>query len=503
MATNQSSRQPRSTTAPTFVERPVQTNDRSFQIGQVKRRFNAKEETTPAGDVILSFGMAPSDPDFPFDIDELKCVLRVPAGFLGRDRGRRPTLRITNKQMERGYQINVENGFDRIWTRASAPTLLHAMKQLDKELEAVLMAKKAETVTFVANSRPPHTDRAVPSTKEATSAAAIDPVAAVKPRSAVFTQPPVSSQRREEARVRREHEVQMLEHRLGRDPQFSKAAGDTLFTISIEPRKRKELPMSLQALKIVHLLVSSDYDIGDCTVELVGVPREDAVSIEAAFLRRSRMAKSTTLLAQINYLASSMHLMAKEPVEEKVDGIAQHAPVARTLSDAETKPDTATETSSMIVKDTDKEHVKVVSRPPEWDLEGQDEESDSDDEEYSSLDDSDSDSGVSVDNVTIEDADKIQEPVDRARCAPECGVMISFPGLALHGIELLEMTLVHLTVKCERCKEQLDVQRIRPQESPDDLGTLVSISCKKCVCLFAYFVRSNGSVLTRGSRLML
>jgi hypothetical protein len=58
------------------VQRPVprsQIEDpREFQVGQMRRRFGPSEQVN--GDVlVLSFQMAPSDPDFPFDISTLDC----------------------------------------------------------------------------------------------------------------------------------------------------------------------------------------------------------------------------------------------------------------------------------------------------------------------------------------------------------------------------------------------------------------------------------------------
>ena len=52
--------------------------------------------------------------------------------------------------MERGYQINVERGFDAIVANARASTLLN---HVDKQLEALLMAQKAVTTKIVSNLR--------------------------------------------------------------------------------------------------------------------------------------------------------------------------------------------------------------------------------------------------------------------------------------------------------------------------------------------------------------
>lgn len=470
------------------VARPVaqaeKLDPRTFQLGQLKRRFSPKEETATNGDLLLSFAMPPSDPDFPFDIEALKCTLRIPPEFPTKA----PSLRVKNTKMERGYQINVEHGFDAIWSQAKAPTLLNALKALDKQLEVLLTAKKADIVTLVANRGTP-TNGAQTTTVEST------PAVAVPARQSIPPPPPpsISSQRKAQAKAKREQEIQMLEHRMGRDPQFSKAAGDTLFTIPIEPRKRNELPPALQAVKAIRLLVPSVYDLEPCSIELLGVQEgEAAMRLETAFARWAESSSTATLMAQINYLASNMHIMAKE-VEVKLEEKPSAAIVQRSETPKSIPQFTATsdDQSHPGVQDTDKEHVKIIARPPEWDLE--------DDDDSDSFDDSGSEelsasgSAQSKDNSDAEADDHPKEETQPAAKSgsPEKGILMSFPGLSLHGIELLELILVNLTVKCLRCKETLDVPRIRAHDDPDDLTKLVSTSCKKCAYAFTIGFRKD------------
>ena len=95
-------------------QRPVSNaesqNPREFQLNQLRRRFRPKEETNNTG-TMLEFGMAPSDPDFPFDLDKLQCILYVPQSYP--EQGR-PKLKVVNTQMESDFQENVARGFDDI-----------------------------------------------------------------------------------------------------------------------------------------------------------------------------------------------------------------------------------------------------------------------------------------------------------------------------------------------------------------------------------------------------
>src|SRR4051794_28828875 len=92
------------------VPKPVperETKDaRGYQIEQLKRRYSPKETELGHGEVSLLFHLAPSDPDFPFDLDHLECDLRVPEGYPKKP----PQLQIKNKDIPRGFAINIERG---------------------------------------------------------------------------------------------------------------------------------------------------------------------------------------------------------------------------------------------------------------------------------------------------------------------------------------------------------------------------------------------------------
>ena len=86
---------------------------------------------------MLIFQMRSSDPDFLFDIEALDCILCVPFDY---SESGKPSLIVKNPNMERGYQINVQKGFDAIVANARASTLLNHMDVLNKQLEAPLVA---------------------------------------------------------------------------------------------------------------------------------------------------------------------------------------------------------------------------------------------------------------------------------------------------------------------------------------------------------------------------
>ena len=86
------------------VSRPTpkaQTEDPGkFQIGQVQRRYRA-EVSEHDGTTTLSFKLEPSDPDFPYEIKELACLLSVPPTY---PNSGRPTLSIRNKRFHADFR---------------------------------------------------------------------------------------------------------------------------------------------------------------------------------------------------------------------------------------------------------------------------------------------------------------------------------------------------------------------------------------------------------------
>jgi hypothetical protein len=94
---------------------------RTFQIAQVERRFKPESSTSSNGKTSLTFGLQPSDPDFPYEIESLQCVLHVPRTY---PNGELPTIEVTNNDIPRGFQINIEHGFDAIAAGSPTSTLL-------------------------------------------------------------------------------------------------------------------------------------------------------------------------------------------------------------------------------------------------------------------------------------------------------------------------------------------------------------------------------------------
>jgi uncharacterized CHY-type Zn-finger protein len=447
------------------VSKPVskvqKENPREFELGQLRRRYSPKETVTSvegqSGSTILRFKLAPSDPDFPFEMEALDCSVVVPPGYPDE----KPRLSVKNNDIPRGFALNIESGFDGLIEKSkSRPmTLLSLMKELDKNLEAFLSEKKAETITLVANADIRHLQnlpvRAVAPPKEPTISTT-EPVQAPVKRSepAVF----YTEEQKVEAKKRRDMETRQLEARLGRLPLFMKSSDTIEWRIPLEPRKKQALPLSLQAVKSTKLFVPLLYPLQPCGIKLDGVYGEEARTVEDAFEARAKAEKALNLMGHINYLSVNMHVFAQntqpiQPVEAPITSVA--TPVAA-------PEESGTEKMS---GEDDRSHIKHIPRPPEWDIvDGSDLEDSSDGYSYDSGDESDP-GGVEVGEVEGSSS----APTSNA----EKGTSISFPFLEMYDIELLEITTLNVTIKCERCKASMDITGLKDGQSKHE-------SCKKC-----------------------
>lgn len=472
------------------VQKPVSSieidDPREFQILQLRRRFNPVEKAEDGG-TSLAFQMVPSDPDFPFEMTGgLDCVLHVPVAHPGC--GTRPFLKVKNKEMRRGYQINIERGFDRLAESSPHASLLALMNSLDRQLESLLIEPKAEVpvkIIIPAKQREPRSPRCRRSIESTAATAKSIPLEKKS------TSPSYTAEERTAAKTRRAAETRQLEARLGRLPLFFKSSNGIAYTVPLQPRKLMDLPVPLQAVKSVRLIVPLLYPLESCKVEIVGISREAAIQTEKGFEQKVKERPERNLMGHINSLAQDMHLLAVRNVqvqeEEKSVSVVADATEWRdgeesddflptTQSNSEGKQ--KTEKSPHEKEDEEgkeRRHIKIIPRPPEW---GGFQAPQEGEEEEGGFESDESDSSS---NVLPED-DENYEPIisdnstttaPRPRTRPEREMLISFPSLQLEGIEILESSCLSVTVKCERCKEFKEVSKLRH-------GDRRLESCGKC-----------------------
>lgn len=460
-------------------QRPIskveQKDPREFQLNQLRRRFQPKETTDGDGS-ILEFGLAPSDPDFPFELDKLQCVLRVPKSYPGTGR---PKLTVTNPEMEAAYQANVARGFDDIvdftLRTNGRGVLLNWLNSLDRQLERLLTTlERGPKLTFVANigdrtvSKGPAPTNAVPQHQlelpVRPKTVPVDAAKPAKPLQTPVTRRTYTAEERAQAEKRRSTEAKQLEARLGRLPLFQKRSENS-FIIPIQPNKKDRLPGQLQAVKTVKLLVPQLYPLECSSIEIQGIDSTEARSVESGFAQWVAKNSQLNLVSQINYLASNMHTFAKTALPEVAE-YSQHEHSQAPIETVFPEPENSKVAEG--IEDPDRPHLHVIPRPLEW-----------------SIPERNSDSEVTDDSSFDEDSEEGEDdtsdggaPVPAAADTPGRGVALSFPFLELYGIELLELMYLAITVKCDRCKESMDIKNVPNITDPKNSPKIES--CKKC-----------------------
>ncbi|KAJ6012549.1 hypothetical protein N7522_002904 [Penicillium canescens] len=464
-------------------QRPVskleQSDPREFQINQLRRRYRPQEINDDQGS-ILTFGMVPSDPDFPFELERLQCVLRVPSSYPNG----RPTLRVTNSEMEAAYQANVARGFDDIVDFTirtnNRGTLLTWLNSLDKQLEKLLTSlERGPTLKFFSNvgdatatkepTKGPEKNLSQSSSQVTAKASTIHAKKPTVAPQARNTAHKLSAEAKAAAEKRRALETKQLEARLGRIPMFQKMQDGRTFIIPVQPAKKDCLPRALQALKTVKLLVPTLYPLEHSSIKLQGVDGPEAKATETGFSQWVEQTSQLNLVSQINYLASNMHKFAETPLPEEEE------PNEATTSTAEEEEDEVeefTQAEPSAQDSEDRPHLHVIPRPPEWSVP----------DPHSGAEETTGESSYEEDEYSEEEEDEeggapVPPSVDTS--TPGRGVALSFPFLELYGIELLELTTLNITVKCDRCKTSADIKNV-PHVS-DEKGAMPKMeSCKKC-----------------------
>lgn len=452
-----------------MVSKPVpqsQAQDpRKYQIEQLKKRFSAQISNLQNGMTTLSFHLKPSDPDFPFELDSLDCEVQVPRLYPEEA----PLLRVKNKDIPRGFSINIEKGWDKLVNERQGSTLLALTNALDKGLEAFLSEQKSETVTFMTFKDTRHTDSSATSLKNNVSAAAASTAKlAATPIKRYIPEESFSKEQITDAKARRAQETRQLESRMGRMSLFHKSADGIVYTLPLDPKRRSELPTGLQPIKSVQLIIPLLYPLQPLRILLNDVESEDAELLEEAFAQRAIQQTQMTLMSHLNYLTQHIHTLAKT--------------ASASVSQAPTGVSTGTAASDAVESNTpagpskdDKSHIQVIPRPPEWTLVDEFGDSEESSDDWDSEDDSDG-GGATIDSGAASASRSTQQI--------ESGTSISFPLIELHGIELLQVNSLGITVKCERCRTINEVTGLKP-------GLEKGSSCKKCATSFSIKFRQE------------
>ncbi|KAI1387475.1 uncharacterized protein F4822DRAFT_283804 [Hypoxylon trugodes] len=452
-----------------IVSRPVpdaQTQDpRRYQLNQMKKRYSPIQNTLQDGTTNILFQLKPSDPDFPFELNYLDCELQVPALYPEKP----PVLRVKNKDIPRGFAVNVEKGWDRLVKEKQGLTLLALTKALDQNLEAFLSERKTDTVTLLSFKDTRHLDSFTTALSGGpTSTAQPSPKPAPAPRRVYVPEESFTGEQITSARARRAQEIRQLEARMSRMPHYRKSADGVVYTLPLEPRRRVELPFELQLVQSVQLIIPLLYPLQPLKILLNNVESKDAEAVEDLFAEKAAQQKQMNLTSHLNYLSQNIRTLAKQAHIAR-----QKAEVAANSTTGKAQQ---VDTPKAVGEDG-KSHVHIIPRPPEWSYGNESEDSEDSDNDFYSDDESD-DGGAAV-----TDGDAVAGTSGMAHQA-ERGTAMSFPSVELHGIELLQVSILNLSVKCDRCRTLNDATGLKPDV--EKAG-----SCRKCAVPFTTMFRQE------------
>ncbi|KAI3396231.1 hypothetical protein diail_12375 [Diaporthe ilicicola] len=459
-----------------IVPKPVpkaQSEDpRTYQIKQLRKRYSPRESSVENGAATsLLFDLLPSDPDFPFELDHLKCQLRIPKNY-PKDSSP-PTLVVLNKDIPRGFAINVEKGWDELVQERSGSTLLALVNALDRNLEEFLTRKQVDTVKLTMFKDTRHLEAADPgaqgSLPEKANAPIAEPAQEQEVRSPYVPEETFTRDQKAEAKARRAQETRQIETRMGRLPHYKRSNDGIVYTLPLEPKRRSELPAGLRSVNSFQLIVPVLYPLQPIRILLNDVESEDAEDLEELFTVKAREKTEMTLMSHMNYLSQNIHLLVKQALSKKKDA----EPPAQILNKAATSGSTEQDAAKTLPVVENKGKVQVIPRPPEWDHQGEDKGSDED--SYESTESEDEDGGVAVSTQPGVSAIPYQ--------TVERGTSISFPSVELIGIELFQVSILALSVKCQRCKTVNEIGGLK-SNTPKNTE-----SCRKCATAFSLTFR--------------
>lgn len=477
---------------PKPVPKAQQDDPRTYQLNQLRKRYAPKETVLDNGTTTsLLFSLYPSDPDFPFELDHLQCNLRVPKNY-PKDSSASPRLLVQNKDIPRGFAINVEKGWSRLVEERKGATLLALLNALDKHLEEFLSEQKAETVKMTLFKDTRHLEGAstVPASS-ASSASTAKPAAAppapARHQRAYVPEETYTKEDMAAAKARRAQETRVLEARMSRLAHYHKSYDGIVYTLPMEPKRRSDLTPGLRGVTSLQLIVPILYPLQPPRILLNDVESEDAEGVEELFVERAREKRDLNLMFHVNSLTQNMNVLAKQAQERKAD--AQR--VAREAEEeASAMVSTESHDAGTMAKTVEnKGNVQFIPRPPEWYTDdSEDDNDDDDDDSYESTDSEDDDGGASL----LARKQQYQPQSAAGPSTPllpsppeEKGVALSLPHVELHQIELLQITSLALSVKCQRCKTKNDIGGLQPNMAK------TTESCRKCATPFALTFRPD------------
>lgn len=454
-------------------------------------KWTAKRLQSDSGETAFAVEVAPSDPEFPFDLSCLYLALVVPAVYPPkRTSDSVLEIQLANKDVPIGVKRNIEVGFAKhVRNKTNAaieantpediPSLVEYLQWLDANLESLMQQKPAPTIKFTLFGGNREATQLVESTETGSSKRiqqqpppSRPPVRRPVPKPLVEASEADTSDSPSSAsglNPRRAMDIKQLERRFRSSFSILKDDDDTVIQLDIVPSdpdaKSFDIYKMTSTITIparypsvgASLKIDGNSVLGrkgkPSTWLLASGDRENYLDhICQNFGRHVAESPDTTLLHHLNWLDRWLVSIISEPLP--TDASSQR--VADAVHDPDSKHAAGTENESSSkpwIKTIAIEDAELPKDMSQLDLglENDSCSSQSDSDEYKQED--------PVDNVADDGNGHFFAKPDRR------GTEIRFASAEMTNISMAYCSSLNITARCGRCKDTVEIKSIIPTAS--------------------------------------
>ncbi|KAI8060798.1 hypothetical protein BC940DRAFT_311371 [Gongronella butleri] len=477
------------------VAKPGANASRQVQLDQLQKRFSASFKTIQSTDkgTTVRLALPPSDPDFPFDLESLLVQLEVPAAYPRQQ----CTLTVLNSDIPKGFALNVERGYAE-YVGSVETTLVRQFGWLDRQLETLLQQQ-------------PSAVQVVPAPKVMAPPLPEHVIQAVKAASEASKKPELPSGVAS-AFGRRSREVDQLKTRFGKDVRASKSDRTLLhLTITLNDPQFKRTDVFPDRIVRLRYHIPLQYPLSPCSIDLDSrvVDKQLATHIATQFDLHVAAAPDASLFEHINWVNRHMQAILDAPVQGPTSTDAVVTPLLHLVRPTQAMASSSlgsnikttssprpvvrkslfadevdTKNRLIIVHDNSQQQAAAAavssSSSNNAVVASMSSSSSSSDED----EDSNGDSGSSSDNGSEEEED--DQPTSSTMASStnsgsiRRGTEIRLVDPELDNVTLLRCVVLHLLVKCNRCKNTVDVENIQPSAEADGDSKTRWLPCTTC-----------------------
>ncbi|ORE11352.1 hypothetical protein BCV72DRAFT_238035 [Rhizopus microsporus var. microsporus] len=507
-------------------------NKRKLELIQLETRYRSTYQLVKDNEqeTVVRIAIKPTDPDFPYELDALQVQLHIPNTY-----PEAPCkIQVLNNDIPRGFAFNLEKGYAaHVDNMNTHQTLVRQMNWLDRNMETLLQQAPAPTVRFVSHSPKP---TAAPATTEPqqdqrrhhldTTKPIIHQSASSNPRSysppkqvsvsksnttsaaasshseVAHTEEDIYAPKEKAAAdERRKREIQQLRTRFADSFKSTKSNTVIHLTLNInDPEFSHEQHLGGTQLYIKYHIPRL-YPLQPCSIEVENrnldatrkswieggfnmhvVQSRDSLFENLNWLNRyleqlisGEQRTQTREEQEAAQMADAQKMQHKPPTQEqKKSMLSASAPVF--VPQVQKKKKT-----SLFDEEDQKQSRVVIVNDPAFVVDEEDEADDGNDSTTDESEENEEEEISGSEDETKKDAlTGLAQPPKVKR-----GTEIRLIDPVLDNVSLFRCNVLHLVVKCARCKDTTAVENIKPDQdeegnSSGKIKTERWISCPTC-----------------------